>query len=45
MAVSKDGSLSFISFSVEEIGVPLSEDETVGVTFSKMFVFSKMYYG
>ncbi|XP_042235898.1 protein HIRA-like [Homarus americanus] len=28
MAVSKDGTLAFINFSVEEIGYPLSEDET-----------------
>ena len=29
MAVSKDGTLAFINFSVGEIGHPLSEDETV----------------
>lgn len=28
MAVSKDGTLAFISFSTDEIGCPLSEDET-----------------
>ncbi|XP_071534897.1 protein HIRA isoform X2 [Panulirus ornatus] len=28
MAVSKDGTLAFINFSVDEIGCPLSEDET-----------------
>lgn len=31
MAVSKDGTLAFISFSTDEIGCPLSEDETVSM--------------